>query len=223
MRFRHGRWWVLAALAASVTARMLRRLAWRRLGVRVMACSAALGLVLAAVLLVGAGPAGAHDPQCPCSRTGVISVPGCRACACSAPPRRHCYAAIAARRACYEARLRGATCDVDATEAAVRAARDHALDAIEAGCSEAQAVALRAPDVHDLLADAIRACRQIEGDVVASAFAPLGGGADAIGSAAGSTALAQADPAAERCMVATAAAARSSAAMPSAPGAVPSR
>jgi cysteine-rich repeat protein len=78
----------------------------------------------------------------------------------------------AARRPCIEAQLAGGTCDLQATDAAVRAARRHALDEVGRRCSEVDLLSLRFVGSADALADVTTGCREVEAALVSGVYGP---------------------------------------------------
>lgn len=78
----------------------------------------------------------------------------------------------AAQRACLEPQLRGAPCDVNARALAIRAARDRALDRVEAWCSDEDATRLQFLGVREALSDVTSACRQLERELVTAVYGP---------------------------------------------------
>jgi len=131
---------------------------------------------LVVVLMIGSATrGGAHDglsaladwgdfgDAAPCQRTLSAAALACG------------RSAAAVRQACYDAALAGGSCDRAALDATLAAARTRALDAVEAGCNEQQALRLKASGVWDLLADTVRACAAL-GRVVEPAYAPVRAG-----------------------------------------------
>lgn len=119
------------------------------------------GLVLA--VLAGAAPAFAHGARLPLAEWGAFEPAVLRCQRTVARAAAHCAAdAWAARRACREAALAGESCDEAATVARIDHARRAALDAVDAECSERQAIALQFLGSFDLQQDLIAYCRAWE-------------------------------------------------------------
>lgn len=132
---------------------------------------AALGAAL--LLLVAAQPVHAHGDPLPLSLWGDFgpAALGCQRALGSAA--LHCALTVLdARRACADAQLSGAVCDAAATDAAVAAARQRALDEVGASCSDVDATRLQFLGSAEALADLIRACREIEDALVSAAYGP---------------------------------------------------
>ncbi len=129
-----------------------------------MLCAAALLLAIPAWAhegLPSIATWGAFGAAAPCQRLAAAAVEQC------------VTAVTAARSTCYAALLAGEPCDAEATTAAVHAARQRALDAIQASCSEAQVAGLTTVGgVAGLMYDAIAACRQFEDDVIEPVYLP---------------------------------------------------
>ena len=77
------------------------------------------------------------------------------------------------RRACRSAELQGQTCDREATQAVVDAARIKSLDTIDAACSERQAIDLQYLGTFDLQADVINFCRGWDTASVSAVYGPF--------------------------------------------------
>lgn len=91
--------------------------------------------------------------------------------------------AWAARRACRQTALGGGTCDETATAARIAGARRGAQDAVDAACSERQAISLQFLGSFDLQQDLIGFCRDWERAADAAAFAAPGATAAACATA----------------------------------------
>jgi len=81
----------------------------------------------------------------------------------------------AARRACRSAQLGGGSCDLGATEAAIRTARRKALDSIDASCSEREAIDLQFLGSFDLQGDLISFCSAWDAAATSAVFDVVGG------------------------------------------------
>ena len=126
-------------------------------------------LLLATAVL--APPAFAHGVRLPLSAWGGFEPAVLRCQRVVARAAARCAAAAwAARRACREAQLAGGTCDEQATAERIDAARRAALDAVDADCSERQAIALQFLGSFDLQQDLIAYCRGWELAADSAAF-----------------------------------------------------
>ena len=102
--------------------------------------------------------------------------------------------ALTARALCRARELVGTPCDLDATDATVRAARGHALDQVDAQCNDQGSGMLGFLGVIEVQADLTSSCEQLEASVAAAVFAPV----PALESTAPLT------PTAQRCVLVTA-------------------
>jgi cysteine-rich repeat protein len=78
-----------------------------------------------------------------------------------------------ARRACRLAALRGGTCDEDATDAVIEAARIAAVDRVGDTCTDQQAQTLVFLDLREAQLDVVTFCRELEDAVESAIFRPL--------------------------------------------------
>jgi len=133
-----------------------------------------LALVVAVVGLAGARVGVAHQRPLELDEWGPFGTTAARCQRALGSAAARCgFEAWAARRACIEPQLAGGRCDVEATEAAVVAARQHALDKVERYCSSAaDLVSLRFVGSADALADVTTGCREIETALVSAAYGP---------------------------------------------------
>lgn len=84
-----------------------------------------------------------------------------------------------AQRDCMLTTLNGGTCDEGATDAAIEAARLDAVDTVDDGCTDQQALTLVFLGKSEAEQDVIRFCRQLEDAAVSAVFRPLQGDAPA--------------------------------------------
>lgn len=120
-------------------------------------------VALAALLCLPAAAASAHGGRLPLDLWGGYTGEFLRCQRVIAQAASACAAgAWAARRACRAGELVGEACDHDVTNARVAAVRAAALDAIDAVCSERQAIVLRYLGTFDLQDDVISYCRAWE-------------------------------------------------------------
>jgi cysteine-rich repeat protein len=84
-----------------------------------------------------------------------------------------------ARRECMLTTMQGGTCDEDATDAAIEAARLDAVDTVDDGCTDQQALMLVFLGRFEAEQDVIRFCRQLEDAAASAVFRPLAGDAPA--------------------------------------------
>jgi cysteine-rich repeat protein len=78
-----------------------------------------------------------------------------------------------AQRACMLTAMDGGSCDEDATDAAIEAARLDAVDTVDDGCTEQQALTLVFLGRFEAEQDVIRFCRQLEAAAVSAVFRPV--------------------------------------------------
>ena len=84
-----------------------------------------------------------------------------------------------AQRTCMLTAMNGGTCDEEATDATIEAARLDAVDTVDDGCTNAQALTLVFLGKFEAEQDVIRFCRQLEDAAVSAVFRPLAGNAPA--------------------------------------------
>lgn len=84
-------------------------------------------------------------------------------------------AAWAAARSCHSAELSGRPCDHAAADALIQAARVKSLDAIDANCSEREAIDLQYLGSFDLQADVINFCRDWPSAAESAVYGPAAG------------------------------------------------
>jgi len=118
---------------------------------------------LAAVLLARPATVAAHGSRLPFAAWGGFSGEVLRCQRTIAQAAARCAAdAWQARAACRAATLAGAVCDTAAAAARIAALRRTALDAVDAACSERQAIALQFLGGFDLQQDLNAFCRDWE-------------------------------------------------------------
>ncbi|MBX3025933.1 hypothetical protein KF840_13585 [bacterium] len=130
---------------------------------------------------VGAGGAWAHGTPLPLAEWGDFGAEAGRCQRALGQAATQCALDVwALRRACIEPQLRGESCDANAVTRAVRAARQRALDRVDAFCSEVDMTPLRFIDRQEALADVTSICRQLERELVTAVYGPalVGSSAD---------------------------------------------
>jgi cysteine-rich repeat protein len=80
--------------------------------------------------------------------------------------------ALAARNQCASEQLRGDTCDTTELDARVQAARQRALNLVQAACTIPQLQTLRYIDFSDVQNDIINVCRGLDTSTVTAAYGP---------------------------------------------------
>jgi cysteine-rich repeat protein len=146
----------------------------------------AFRLLSAALALIALGmtlrpdPAHAHGPPTPLDFWGAFGrrvgrcqrIIGRAAAVCA-------LRAWDAQRACQLTAMNGETCDEDATDAAIEAARLGAVDRVDEGCTDQQALTLVFLGRFEAEQDVIRFCRQLEDAAASAVFLPLQAGTPA--------------------------------------------
>jgi cysteine-rich repeat protein len=126
------------------------------------------------LVLAVPGSASAHGVRRPFAEWGGFSTGATRCQRVIARAAAQCAeSAWRARRACRGAELAGDTCDQEATQAIVTAARISALDTIDQYCSELQAIDLQYLGTFDLQEDVIRFCRGWETAALSAVYGPF--------------------------------------------------
>jgi cysteine-rich repeat protein len=127
-------------------------------------------------LLASAGPLRAHGPPTPLDFWGDF---GRRVARCQRLIARNAAVcalqAWEARRACRLTGLHGGSCDEDATDAAIEAARLAAVDRVGDACTDQQAQTLVFLDRREAQLDVVTFCRELEDAVDSAIFRPLVG------------------------------------------------
>lgn len=141
----------------------------------------AAGLVVALAVLAGGARALAHGSPLPLAAWGAFDPAGARCQRALGQAATQCALDVwALRRACIGAQLQGQPCDANATTVAVRAARQRALDRVDAACDDGPVTALGFLDRQEALADVTSICRQLERELITAVYGPglVGSAAD---------------------------------------------
>jgi cysteine-rich repeat protein len=138
-----------------------------------MPAAARLALAVAVVGLAAPRVAAAHQRPLRLDEWGPFGATAARCQRALGSAATGCGLEVwAARRACIEPQLAGGQCDHERTEAAVLAARQHALDKVERYCSDVDLISLRFVGGADALADVTTGCRLVEAALVSGAYGP---------------------------------------------------
>jgi hypothetical protein len=134
----------------------------------------AVVLIAALVALAGGGRAFAHGTPEMLATWGDFGPTGARCQRALGQAASQCALdAWALRRACIEPQLHGEPCNGSATTVAVRAARQRALDKVDALCSDADVTPLNFLDRQEALADVTSICRQLERELITAVYGPV--------------------------------------------------